>query len=69
MFALGTLVRIASGLMMVDSFERVAESAVAPKPAELAEGISQAVLVSVFGNGLLLLGALILAVGFWRRLS
>ena len=68
LFGLGALVRVSSSLIMMDSFEQIAEAEVAPKPAELAEGISQAVQVGVIGNGLLFIGFLVLAVGLWRRL-
>ena len=37
---------------MIDSFETISTSAVAPKPSELAEGISKALFTTLLGLGI-----------------
>ncbi|WP_146596690.1 MotA/TolQ/ExbB proton channel family protein [Novipirellula galeiformis] len=65
--ALATLCIIATVIGMIWSFDAVANSSTAPKPSDLATGISNAMIPSIGAMPLALLGVALLVVGFIRR--
>ncbi len=65
--ALAALCLVATVLGMIRSFDVIANASSTPKPSELATGISLALIPSLAGGPLAIVGIVLLILGFVRR--
>ncbi len=69
LLTVGLILKVWTGFLLATSFGRIAQSTVAPKPSELADGIGTAMFYSTIGTALIIPGVMLLLAAFWIRLS